>query len=186
MGHQARTKQAVQEKSQAPNRLRWLAGGLVLAAILLILFLKMSSSPATANLSVAETGAAATMPALDSSPAAPAATASDPFPAQPDAQVDWVIRNGRPALFLFHSTNCKPCIAMTALVEKIRPNYEGEIVFVDVITNDATNSTLVRRAGIQSIPTTFFITSSGSGQGYIGLMKEEDVRAELDKLLLPE
>ena len=187
MGHrQARAKKAAQTSSQPPNRLRWLAGGLVVVAVLFILFFKMSSTPATANLSVAETGAAATMPVLNRSPAAPAATVSDPFPSQPDAQVDWVIRNGRPALFLFHSTNCKPCIAMTALVEKIRPDYEGRIVFVDVITNDAANATLVRRAGIQSIPTTFFLTSSGTGQGYIGLMKEEDVRAELDKLLLPE
>ena len=181
-----RSQDEAQGSKPPPNRLRWLAGGLVVAAILFIVFFKMSSSPTTANLSVAETGAAATMPALDSSPAAPAATASDPFPAQPDAQVDWVIRNGRPALFLFHSTNCKPCIAMTELIEKIRPDYEGKIVVVDVITNDAANATLVRRAGIQSIPTTFFIASSGSGQGYIGLMKEEDVRAELDKLLLPE
>lgn len=187
MGHrQTRTEEAVQTSSQPPNRLRWLAGGLVVAAILFILFFKMSSNPATANLSVAETGAAATMPALNTTPAAPAAPASDPFPPKPEAQVDWVLRNGRPAMFIFHSTNCKPCIAMAALVEKIRPDYEGRIVFVDVITNDANNATLVRRAGIQSIPTTFFITTSGTGQGYIGLMKEEDVRAELDKLLLPE
>jgi len=187
VGHrQVRTKKAVQSASQQPNRMRWLAGGLVIAAILFILFFKMSSAPATANLSVAETGAAATMPVLNSSPAAPAATASDPFPSQPEAQVDWVIRNGRPALFLFHSTNCKPCIAMTALVEEVRPDYDGQIVFVDVVTNDAANAAVVRRAGIQSIPTTFFIASSGSGQGYIGLMKEEDVRAELDKLVLPE
>ena len=185
MGHrQAHTEKAVQTSSQPPDRLRWLAGGLVVVAILFILFFKMSSTPA--KLSVAETGAAATMPALNRNPAAPAATASDSFPSQPEAQVDWVIRNGRPALFLFHSTNCKPCIAMTELIEKIRPDYEGKIVVVDVITNDAANATLVRRAGIQSIPTTFFIASSGSGQGYIGLMKEEDVRAELDKLLLPE
>ena len=193
MGHrQARTQKAVQINSQPPSRLRWLAVGLVIAAILFILFFKMSSAPATADLSVAETGAAATMPALNTGPTAPpsaatpAATASEPFPSKPEAQVDWVIRNGRPGLFLFHSTSCKPCIAMTALVEKIRPDYEGKIVFVDVITNDASNATLVRRAGIQSIPTTFFITSSGSGQGYIGLMKEEDVRAELDKLAVSE
>jgi thiol-disulfide isomerase/thioredoxin len=193
VGHrQVRAKKAVQKSSQPPNRLRWLAGGLVVAAILFILFFKMSSTPATANLSVAETGAAATMPVLNTTPAAspstavPAAPVSDPFPSQPEAQVDWVLRNGRPALFLFHSTNCKPCIAMTALVQKIRPDYEGRVVFVDVITNDAANATVVRRVGIQSIPTTFFIASSGSGQGYIGLMKEEDVRTELDKLVLPE
>jgi thiol-disulfide isomerase/thioredoxin len=193
VGHrQVHTPKAVTRSGQPPNRLRWLAAGLVIAAILFILFFKMASTRATANLSVAEAGAAATVPVLNTSPAAspstvaPATPASDPFPSQPEAQVDWVLRNGRPALFLFHSTNCKPCIAMTALVEQIRPDYDGRIVFVDVITNDAANAAVVRRAGIQSIPTTFFITSSGSGQGYIGLMKEEDVRAELDKLVLPE
>ena len=193
VGHrQVRTKKAVQKSSQPPNRMRWLAGGLVVAAILFILFFKMASTPETAYLSVAETGAAATVPVLNTGPAAspstvaPAAPVSDPFPSQPEAQVDWVLRNGRPALFLFHSTNCKPCIAMTALVEQIRPDYEGRVVFVDVITNDAANAAVVRRAGIQSIPTTFFISSSGEGRGYIGLMKEEDVRAELDKLISTE
>jgi len=193
VGHrQVHTQKAVTRSDQSPRRLRWLAAGLVIAAILLILFLKMASTPATANLSIAETGAAATVPALSTGPAAspsaaaPAAPVSDRFPSQPEAQVDWVLRNGRPALFLFHSTNCKPCIAMTALVEEVRPDYVGRIVFVDVVTNDAANAAVVRRAGIQSIPTTFFIASSGSGQGYIGLMKEEDVRAELDKLVLPE
>lgn len=192
MGHrQVQTKKAATKSSQPPNRRRWLAATLVVAAVLLVLSVKMLRTRPPGGLSVAETSAAATMPALDVSPAAPAAqpTVSQPqsalLPADPAEQVDWVLQNKKPALILFHSTNCKPCIAMTALVQQIRPAYAGEVVFIDVITNDAANAALIRRAGIQSIPTTFFITSSGSGQGYVGLMKQEDVRAELDKLVSP-
>jgi len=187
------SQKTVTKTEQPPSRRRrWLAAGLVLAAVLLILFFKMASNSATANLSVAENTAAATMPALDPPAAAPAAQASvvspqtDPLPADPEAQVDWILKNGRPALILFHSTNCKPCIAMTALVEQIRPPYQAGVVFVDVVTNDAANAALVRRAGIRTIPTTFFISRSGEGHGFIGLMQEADLRAELDKLAASE
>lgn len=159
------------------------------AAVLFILFYKTASTPDTGYLSVAETSLATSVPALNPGPAgSPSAIAaatpiSDPFPARPEAQVDWVLRQGRPAMILFHSTNCTPCIAMSALVRRIRPDYEERIVFVDVITNDLANASLVNRAGIKSIPTTIFVSASGEGRGYIGLMKEEDVRSELDQLI---
>lgn len=160
--------------------------GLVVAAVLLIVAIKGLRPSSTGGLAIADTSATAVGPTLQ----APAATAAQPqsgaLPADPAGQVDWVLANKKAALILFHSTNCKPCIAMTALVDKIRPDYAEKIVFVDVVTNDSANAALVRRAGIQSIPTTFFITTAGTGHGYIGLMKEEDVRAELDKLVMPE
>jgi thioredoxin-like negative regulator of GroEL len=110
----------------------------------------------------------------------------DALPPDPAGQVDWVVKHGMPALILFHSTNCKPCIAMTALVEQVRPAYEGRVAFIDVVTNDNANANLVRRAGINTIPTTFFVSASGAGQAYIGLMEEADLRAELDRLTAAE
>lgn len=191
MSHrQASTSRSTIESGQPPDRTRWLAAGLVIAAVLLIMGVKMLGTPA-GGLTVVETPSVATMPPLTALPpmavAQPTvAQADNPFPSNPAAQVDWVLQNGKPALILFHSTNCKPCIAMSALVESIRPAYEHQVVFIDVVTNDAANAALVRRVGIRSIPTTFFISSSGSGQGYIGLMKEEDVRTELDRILTKE
>jgi thiol-disulfide isomerase/thioredoxin len=181
-------RQLKAQSSLARGSWRWLAAGIVLAAIVLILTAKGPRSSTTGGLAIADTSAIAAVPTLQTP--ADTASATQPqagsWPADPAAQVDWVLENKKAALILFHSTNCKPCIAMTALVEEIRPDYAEQIVFVDVVTNDTANATLVRRAGIQTIPTTYFITSSGTGHGYIGLMKEEDVRAELDKLIVTE
>lgn len=174
------------KKLKAPERRRWLAAGLVLASVVLVLAVKGLRPTSSGGLAVADTGATAVVPTLETSAATTSGPQASSLPADPAGQVDWVLENQKAALILFHSTNCKPCIAMTALVEEIRPDYAQQIVFVDVITNDAANASLVQRAGIQTIPTTFFITTAGTGHGYIGLMKEEDVRAELDKLVVTE
>lgn len=171
---------------------RGLALGLLVAAVLLIIGLKALRTTTGGGLKVAEGAAPAVVPTLAASDAAPSARpstsayASDPWPASPEAQVEWVLRNGKSAIILFHSTNCKPCIAMSALVEQVRPAYASKVIFIDVVTNNSANANLVRRAGIRSIPTTFFVAASGEGRGYVGLMKEEDLRAELDKLARPE
>jgi len=52
-------------------------------------------------------------------------------------------------------------------------------VFIDVITNERSNLELVQAAGIRSIPTSFFIRSSGQGKRFVGALKEDDLRAEL-------
>ncbi len=119
-------------------------------------------------------------------PKPPTATLStesnDPFPANPAAQVQWVTRNKKPAMILYHSTNCIPCKAMEQLVKKVRADYEPAVVFVDVITNDRANLPEIRRAGIQVIPTTFFVSSSGQIKKQVGAMPEDSLRAELARL----
>ncbi len=64
----------------------------------------------------------------------------------------------------------------------MRADYEPDVVFVDVITNDQTNLPEVRRAGIQVIPTTFFVSSSGQSKKQVGAMTEDALRAELARL----
>jgi len=125
-------------------------------------------------------------PATAMGPKPPTATLStesnDPFPANPAAQVQWVTRNKKPAMILYHSTNCIPCKAMEQLVKKVRADYEPAVVFVDVITNDRANLPEIRRAGIQVIPTTFFVSSSGQIKKQVGAMPEDSLRAELARL----
>lgn len=111
------------------------------------------------------------------------ATDDDPLPADPAGQVDWIIRNKRPAMILFHSLTCIPCKAMEELVSKVRSDYEPEIVFIDVVTDDRNNWPLLNQAQIRTIPTSFFILSSGEGKRAIGAMGEAEFRAELDALL---
>ncbi len=112
-------------------------------------------------------------------------TESDPYPTEPAEQIEWVLRHNHPAMILFHSTNCKPCKVMTGLVQQVRTDFQ-HIAFIDVITNDRANAQLVQRAQIRAIPTSVFVMASGQGSGFVGAMSEEDLRAELIKLLVEE
>ena len=89
-------------------------------------------------------------------------------------------------MVFFHSTDCKPCREMTVVVQEVRPDFDEHIAFIDVITNDRSNAPLVQKAQIRAIPTTVFIMASGQGHGFVGAMKEEDLRAELIKLMSEE
>ena len=176
------------------TKLRWFIGLLVLVAVVVILGLKnVSESPLIA---LSEDGPAVRTGALlgptlaeqepgvvqtDAPAVGPeeAPQEDDPFPTDPAAQVEWVLRHKKPAMVLFHSTNCKPCKLMEELVAKVRSDYEPNLVFIDVITNERSNLDLVQAAGIRSIPTSFFIQRSGQGKRFVGALKEDDLRAEL-------
>ena len=171
---------------------RWLAGLVVVAVVLVIVVFKVAGAPKAASIASSAPGVAAevsaspvAMPLSTLSEDAPTLTAapSDPLPLHPQDQVDWVMRNKKPAMILFHSTNCIPCKAMDKLVKKVRADYEPGIVFIDVITNNNYNTALIRSAQIQAIPTTFLLRRSGEGKRVVGAMNEEALRAELAGLL---
>jgi len=182
------------EQKHTSNRLIW--GAVVAVLILGVIGLKIArgrptpTTPAAQAAGLTMTAApkqpaeAQTAPAADltSTGPAPTATNADPFPAHPAAQIGWIERNRKPAMILFHSTNCIPCKAMDQLVKKVRADYEPEVVFVDVITNDRGNEALIQQAGIQAIPTTFFVAADGQGKRFVGAMQESALRAELETL----
>ena len=167
------------KKRHGKSDYRWLWAVAVLAAVAVLVASKATRGSGQ-NLPEAQGRGSATLPALS---AASVGVAADPFPPEPAAQLDWVLRNQKPAMLLFHSTNCKPCKVMSALVDKLRPEYERAVVFVDVITNDQANAGLVQRAQIRAIPTSFFLSSAGEARGFVGAMPEEELRAELARLL---
>jgi thiol:disulfide interchange protein len=111
-----------------------------------------------------------------------AAATREPFPAQEAAQVDWVLRHHQPAMVLFYSQLCRPCLMMDALVQMVRRDYEPAVIFIQVVSDHPANAALVHRMGVGSIPASFFVTPSGDSKRVIGLMKQLDLRAELAKL----
>lgn len=165
---------------------RLLVGLLVAAAIVVVVGAKIATSLRLAA-TTALSGAPSSTPqaSIGPQPAAtvPGAAGIEPFPSSPAAQVDWVTRNKMPAMILYHSTNCIPCKAMDELVKKVRADYEPDVVFVDVITNNQANLIEIRRAKIQVIPTTFFVSASGEIKKQVGAMPEDALRAELARLL---
>lgn len=109
---------------------------------------------------------------------------SAPSPAtdDPAAQIEWVERNKKPALIVYHSTNCVPCLKMEALVKAVRGDYEPKVTFIDVLTNVEANVDLWMEAEIRSIPTSDFLSVSGEKNRVVGLMAEEHLRSELARL----
>jgi thiol-disulfide isomerase/thioredoxin len=180
-----------QQEKSTPNR--WILGAIVAVVILGVVAIKtVGQQPTAVSLTLEATSTPVpTQPVVKLTlgplpgPALPPtaiAAGSDPLPANPAAQVEWIKRNKKPAMLLYHSTNCIPCKEMERLMKLVRADYEPDVVFVKVITNDQANMAEVRRAGIQYIPTIFFVSRSGQSEKVVGAMKEGALRAKLADL----
>ncbi|MFO7695636.1 MAG: thioredoxin family protein, partial [Anaerolineae bacterium] len=111
-----------------------------------------------------------------------AATSEDGMPADPAGQLLWVEANRHPAMVIYRSTTCIPCVAMGKLIEQVRADYEPEVAFVTVLTDASANILLVRQAGIQAIPTSFFLGRDGQPIKVLGAMDESTLRDRLQAL----
>lgn len=178
-------KRARSSSAEQPDR-RWVVGLLVIVAVIAILGYKAVEARSAAPVPFSpESVEMLPMAGPAPAPAATAASAAqqtDPFPATPAEQASWAQRNGKGAMILFHSTNCKPCLIMEDLVKKVRADYEPDVVFVDVVTNNQANLAYVRASGIRMIPTSFFVTRDGQVKTTIGAISEAALRAELARL----
>lgn len=181
-------------KAAPSNRQRWLSALVVAAAVVVIFVFKGADRGTVAPpaLPTAERSGSATVVALAETPEVSESEPNepqldkDPLPADPAAQVEWVLHHHKPAMVLFHSTTCKACLVMMDVVERVRTDHEAQIVFIDVVTNDRSNAQLVQQAQIRTIPTSIFITTSGQAFGFIGAMEEDRLRTELSKLIPQE
>ena len=86
-------------------------------------------------------------------------------------------------MILYHSTLCRPCRMMDALVQMVRRDYEPQVTFVDVITDQESNRDLVEVAQIHTIPTAVFLSAAGDSKVVAGLMTQQALRAELAALM---
>lgn len=102
-----------------------------------------------------------------------------------DALADYerALRTGKPIYALFHSLTCKPCIEISRVVDRVMPDYESRVVFVNAITDDASAQRLASRFRFQYIPTSFFVSPDGEVQAsYTGSMDAVRLREHLDAL----
>ena len=107
---------------------------------------------------------------------------SEPWPSSPSEQAQWALRHHRPAMILFYSTYCRPCMMMDALVQMVKRDYQPDVVFIEVLIDDPANAAILRRAKVGTIPASYFLTRSGEGKRVVGLMKQADLRAELVRI----
>ncbi|MBK5210972.1 MAG: hypothetical protein JJE36_01395 [Coriobacteriia bacterium] len=103
-----------------------------------------------------------------------------------DAVSDYTaaLKTGKPVYVLFHSLTCDPCVEISAVAEKVMPDYQKRVVFVNAITDDASGQALATKFAFQYIPTSFFIGSGGQAtDSYTGVLTESQMRSRLDTLV---
>jgi len=95
-------------------------------------------------------------------------------------------QNGESMWLLFRSDTCPPCREMKKVYDRLEPEYKGKVKFIAIDVDDKENAGLAKEYGVTFIPATFIIDSNGEITCQeIGLMPEEDLRAELDKVVKP-
>lgn len=95
-------------------------------------------------------------------------------------------QNGESMWLLFRSDTCPPCREMKKIYERLEPEYKGKVKFISIDVDNRENAGLVKEYGVTYIPATFIIDNKGElSYQEIGLMPEEDLRAELDKVVKP-
>ena len=109
-------------------------------------------------------------------------TAPDLTQELPEAQLDWYLEHHRPVFVFYHSTTCKTCTDMMAVVNQVYPEFKDQIGLVDVNVYMTGNENLLRRARIMNIPTQVFINEKGQGMTKIGGMQADELRAALQAL----
>jgi len=167
--------------SRAKQQIGWILAAMIVLAFVAIMVAKSGSSGAAGT---SETPGTSATSSAGSSVQAPAATdGPSQSHADPAAAYDAALASGKPIFVLFHSLTCDPCIEISAVVDKVIADYEGEVVFVNAITTDDAAMRLAARFRFQYIPQSFFIDSKGEiVDSFTGAMDETAMRGYLDKL----
>ena len=114
-------------------------------------------------------------------PQAPTAPESD---ASAAAQIEDGRQQGESMWLLFRSDTCPSCVELKKVYDRLEPEYQGKVQFISIDVNDKTNAQLAQEYGITYIPATFIIDSEGElSYEQVGLIEEEELRAELDKVV---
>lgn len=97
----------------------------------------------------------------------------------PELQLVNALQAGQPTLAFYHSTNCEQCIIMMDIVAQVYPEYQTEVTLVDVNVYDERNVPLLKKVGLQYIPTLVFYNQNGERQVHVGVMEADVLRNTL-------
>ena len=100
----------------------------------------------------------------------------------PVIQLESALTEGKPVLAFYHSNTCDPCLQMIDIVNQVYPEFAGLVVLVDVNVYDPQNESLLKKAGVQYIPTLILYHPSGRVEKYVGVMEKGDLRQALTDL----
>ncbi|HOQ09040.1 MAG TPA: thioredoxin family protein [Syntrophomonadaceae bacterium] len=98
-------------------------------------------------------------------------------------QIDRVLQEGQPAWLLFRTSTCPACAELKETFDRLQPEYEGKVVFIDINLDVAENYELGREYRIGYVPQTYIINSAGEiTYRMVGNTPEEELRRELDRV----
>jgi thiol:disulfide interchange protein len=137
-----------------------------------ILLLKARQQPAV-TVPAAQGGSAAT---ASSNPAPVAGPARPSLPAD---QLDQALDQGQPALVFIHSNTCQSCIDMMKVVGEVYPEFEQDLVLIDVNVYDEANAPLLHVLGLRYIPMVVVYNRAGKSAQNVGVMKPDALRSFL-------
>lgn len=99
-----------------------------------------------------------------------------------ETQLNQALQQGRPTFVFSHSMECIPCKAMINVVLQVYPEFQNSVALIDVDVYDQSNTNILRRENLRSIPTLVFYDGNGNRQMHIGVMEPDQFRQTLSAL----
>lgn len=94
---------------------------------------------------------------------------------------EWKYLGEGPAVVDFYADWCGPCRRLAPVIDQLASEYKGKVTFYKVNVDNAKD--LSKAYGIQSIPTLFFIPSSGKPEKIVGGRSKEELVKKIEEMI---
>ena len=103
-------------------------------------------------------------------------------PVSLEEQYELALQEKQPTFVFLHSLDCIPCKEMMEVVAEVQPEFEGQVALIDVDIYQQSNLNIMRREGLQMIPTLVFYDRQGTRQVQVGVLQPDQLRAVLQTI----
>ena len=92
-----------------------------------------------------------------------------------------VLRSGNPVLIDFWGPGCKPCLAMTPVIDELAEDYDGRISFIKV--NVEEHPAIAGRYGIMGLPALLIFKEGRPVDSVPGIKSKDELEKRLENVL---